>query len=165
VQVLTYRPTGRGGEGFTQLDEALRRAAERGVLVSLLVSDWAMGKGSLEHLRALSLFGREQRLARRPGILVKVLVIPVLEKCIPFARVAHAKYLAVDGAQAFISTSNWERDYFFESRNVGLIVSGGAVPAQVDAFFESTWKSAYAQEVTPEGAVPPVPDKSCGGRK
>ncbi len=165
VQVLTYRPTGRGGEGFTQLDEALRRAAERGVAVSLLVSDWAMGKGSIDHLRALSLFGREQRLARRPGILVKVLVIPALEKCIPFARVAHAKYLVVDGAEAFVSTSNWERDYFFESRNVGLIISGGVVPAQVDAFFESTWRSGYAQEVTPEGTVPPVPNKSCGGGK
>jgi phosphatidylserine/phosphatidylglycerophosphate/cardiolipin synthase-like enzyme len=79
--------------------------------------------------------------------------------------VAHAKYLVVDGAQAFVSTSNWERDYFFESRNVGLIVSGGAVPAQADAFFESTWKSSYTQEVTPEGAVPPVPNKSCGGGK
>ena len=148
-----------------QLDDALRRAAERGVAVSLLVSDWAMSKSSLDHLRALSLFGREQRLARRPGIFVKVLVIPTLEKCIPFARVAHAKYLVVDGAQAFVSTSNWERDYFFESRNVGLIISGGTLPAQADAFFEGTWKSGYTQEVTPEGPVPPVPDKSCGGGK
>jgi phosphatidylserine/phosphatidylglycerophosphate/cardiolipin synthase-like enzyme len=165
VQVLTYRPTGRGGEPFTDLDAALRRAAERGVAVSLLVSDWAMGKGSLEHLRALALFGRQQRLVHRPGLSVKVLVIPVQGKCIPFARVAHAKYVAVDGAQAFISTSNWERDYFYESRNVGLVLSGGAVPQQVDAFFESTWRSAYAQEVTVEGPVPPVPDKSCGGAR
>ena len=161
VQVLTYSPRGRGGQ-FNDLDEALRRAAERGVEVTLLVSDWAMGKGSLEHLRALAAFGEARRAEGKPGLQIKVIVIPLLASgCIPFARVAHAKYLAVDGKSAWVGTSNWERDYFHDSRNVGLVIEGGPLPARLEAFFLETWGSPYTRPVGAEGEVPPVPDKTC----
>ena len=161
VQVLTYNPGGRGG-AFPDLDEALRRAAARGVEVTLLVSDWAMGKGSLDHLRALAAFGDARRAEGKPGVQIKVIVIPPLASgCIPFARVAHAKYLAVDGRAAWVGTSNWERDYFFESRNVSLVIEGGALPARLEAFFLDTWMSRYTRPVQAEGEVPPVPDKTC----
>jgi 2-polyprenyl-3-methyl-5-hydroxy-6-metoxy-1,4-benzoquinol methylase len=40
VQVMTYSRTGHGGETDPRLDEALRRAAGRGVDVKLLVANW-----------------------------------------------------------------------------------------------------------------------------
>ena len=41
---------------------------------------------------------------------------------IPFGRVAHAKYMAVDGRLAWVGTSNWEGNYFRGSRNVDIAI-------------------------------------------
>ncbi|HZI08441.1 MAG TPA: phospholipase D-like domain-containing protein, partial [Archangium sp.] len=53
VQVLTYRARGRDGSTFPDLEEALKRAAARGVKVELLVADWGKRKGTIEGLQAL----------------------------------------------------------------------------------------------------------------
>jgi phosphatidylserine/phosphatidylglycerophosphate/cardiolipin synthase-like enzyme len=75
---------------------------------------------------------------------------------VPFARVAHAKYLVVDGARAWVGTSNWEGDYFTKSRNVGIVVEGEAFAAQLDRVFEGGFSGPYAEVVDPEKTyVPP----------
>ncbi|HVE82254.1 MAG TPA: phospholipase D-like domain-containing protein, partial [Myxococcales bacterium] len=110
VQVLTYRARGKVAP-FPELEEALRRAAARGVKVELLVSNWSQRPATLDGLKALH---------APPGLTVKLVTIPQWSGgFIPYARVVHAKYLVVDGRAAWVGTSNWERDYFFESRNVG----------------------------------------------
>ena len=140
VQTLTYKP-------FAELDGALRRAAARGVSVELLVSDWCKRKGCVEGL---------QRLALVPHVAVSFLALPAWSGgFIPYARVAHAKYLVVDGERAWIGTSNWERDYFYRSRNVGLIVDGGRLPPRLDAFFGDDWRSPYATSVDPQAHYEP----------
>ncbi len=101
LQVLHYRTTERDGTPFHTLDEALRRAAHRGVHVRVLVSEWSSKPGS-DHRAAL------ESLAKVPNIEVRVIVIPHFSGGeIPFARVAHAKYLVVDAKQAWVGTSNW----------------------------------------------------------
>lgn len=140
VQLLTYRAVGRDGIYFETLEAALRRAAARGVRVRLLVADWSKREGTIEGLQSLQLI---------PGIEVKFITIPQWSGgFIPFARVAHAKYLVVDGLKAWIGTSNWERSYFHESRNVGLILEG-AICGQIDAYFELGWNGPYASAVEP----------------
>jgi phosphatidylserine/phosphatidylglycerophosphate/cardiolipin synthase-like enzyme len=130
VQLLTYR----GGEELPELQDALVRAARRGVSVQLLLSDWELRPRTLEPLRELD-----------PGIAVRILTIPPASAgFIPFARVAHAKYCVVDGARGWVGTSNWERDYFYKSRNVGLLIDGGGLPGQLEAFFAGNWSSRYA---------------------
>jgi phosphatidylserine/phosphatidylglycerophosphate/cardiolipin synthase-like enzyme len=57
--------------------------------------------------------------------------------------------MVVDGARAWIGTSNWERDYFYESRNVGLVVEGAAFAQKLDRFFKDDWTSPYAALVDP----------------
>ena len=127
VQVLTYG-------GSEELSGALVRAAARGVQVQLLTSDWELRPRTLRVLRALD-----------PRIGVRVIVIPPYSKgFIPFARVAHAKYCVADGARGWVGTSNWEPDYFEKSRNVGLFIDGGPLPAQLEAFFAHSW--AYAKD-------------------
>ena len=134
VQVLT-RAFGRSSR------RRCERAAARGVDVELLVSDWCKRKGCVEGL---------QRLAVVPHLHVAFITIPPWSGgFVPYARVAHAKYLVVDGERAWVGTSNWERDYFYKSRNVGLIIAGGALPARLDAFFVGNWKSAYTAPVDP----------------
>jgi len=131
VQTLTF--------GDPELAAALARAAARGVHVELIVSDWCKRKGCVAAV---------QRLAALPNVAAAFLDVPPWSGgFIPYARVAHAKYLVVDGERAWIGTSNWERDYFEKSRNVGVIIAGGTLPARLDAFFADDWNSRYAERV------------------
>ncbi|HYO73775.1 MAG TPA: phospholipase D-like domain-containing protein [Archangium sp.] len=142
VQLLTYRAKSRDGGAIPELEEALKRAAARGVKVELLVADWGKRKGTIEGLQALQ---------SPPGLTVKLVTIPQWSGgFIPFARVVHAKYMVVDGERAWLGTSNWERDYFTQSRNVGVIVEGEAFAARLERFFGDTWASPYAAEVDPK---------------
>ena len=128
VQLLTW------SDDLSELRDALARAAGRGVKVQMLLSDWELRAKTLEALRRLD-----------TRIEVRIFTIPQLQSgFIPFARVAHAKYCVVDGNRGWVGTGNWEHDYFFRSRNVGLIVDGGQIPAQLDAFFSGNWGSPYA---------------------
>ena len=131
VQVLTYRAD------IPELRAALDRAAARGVQIQLLISNWV-----LRH---------PENLDGLPGE-VRILSIPQLPSgFIPFARVAHAKFCVVDGERAWVGTSNWEHDYFFKSRNVGLLLGGGPLPKRLAAFFDGDWASQYA---TSAGTAP-----------
>jgi len=154
VQLLTYKTRERDGSPFPTLDDALRRAASRGVRVRLLVSDWSSKPGS-DARQTL------EALAQVPNVEVRVITIPRWSGGeIPFARVAHAKYLVVDGAyplheaHAWVGTSNWEGDYFTKSRNVGIIASGGALPGRLDRIFDDGWGGAYARPLRASAAPP-----------
>lgn len=138
VQLLTYKATS-GGEYFAEIEDALRRAAARKVDVQLLLADWCMRKGTIEGL---------QSLEPLPNVAVKLVTIPPWSGgFVPYARVVHAKYLVADGKSAWLGTSNFEHDYFYESRNVGLIIEGGPVTKRLDAFFLDGWNSVYAKPV------------------
>jgi phosphatidylserine/phosphatidylglycerophosphate/cardiolipin synthase-like enzyme len=141
VQVLTYRTAGYGGEYFGELEDALRAAAARGVEVRLLVADWGKRRGTIEGLKSLQLI---------PGIEVLMVTIPPASGGhIPFARVVHSKCLLVDGARAWVGSSNWEGSYFYKGRNVGLFVEGSAFGAALERRFSATWSSEYAAAVDP----------------
>ena len=57
--------------------------------------------------------------------------------------------------------SNWEREYFTSNRNLGLIVEGKSVGAQLDGIFASVWNSNYAAPVDPSAhyEAPKIDDK------
>jgi phosphatidylserine/phosphatidylglycerophosphate/cardiolipin synthase-like enzyme len=153
VQVMTYKPIGRDKSYFDTLEAALRRAAARGVQVQLLCADWSMRKGTIEGL---------QSLEPLENIEVKLSTIPQWSGgFIPFARVSHAKYMVVDGRRAWIGTSNWERDYFAASRNLGLIVDGKFLGEKLERYFATMWNSEYAQRVDPSAtySAPRIDDK------
>ena len=148
VQVLTYSTKSRDKSDFKELDEALRRAAGRGVKVRLLVSHWGANSGTAAR-RSI------ESLAAVPNVEVKVLTIPPWSGGdIPFARVAHAKYMIADGNVAWIGTSNWEGDYFTKTRNVGVVAEGGSLAPRLGRIFEDGWESHYAK-VLPAGAPAP----------
>jgi phosphatidylserine/phosphatidylglycerophosphate/cardiolipin synthase-like enzyme len=143
TQLLTYRARDPSG-AVLALEAALRRAADRGVKVELLVADWSKRKGTIEGL---------QQLHSPPAISIKLVTIPAWSGgFIPFARVVHAKYLVVDGERSWIGTSNWERDYFDRSRNVGLILESVAIGKRLEAFFADLWNSEYANLVDPRAS-------------
>lgn len=138
LQVLAYKARSRDGSAFTTLDDALRRAAARGVDVELLVSSWGMKDDAV------------LALARVPHVRVRVLTIPPWSGGdVPFARVAHAKYLVVDGAHAWVGTSNWEGDYFTKSRNLSLFLDDSALAGRLGLVFDRAFGSKYAAPLAP----------------
>jgi hypothetical protein len=82
----------------------------------------------------------------RAGVDVKVITIPPWSGGpIPFSRVSHAKYMVVDGERSWVGTSNWEGDYFFRSRNVGVVVEGAATARALSRVFDDGFAGAYAK--------------------
>jgi phosphatidylserine/phosphatidylglycerophosphate/cardiolipin synthase-like enzyme len=148
VQLLSYSTAGSRAAGrFVLIDEALRRAAGRGVSVCLLVSDWNLRQPGLDSLRGL---------ARVPNIEVRFAVIPPA-RCgfIPYARVIHSKVLRVDDDVCWVGTSNWGYDYFFQSRNVEVVLRRPAVARVLDELFLSLWDGPYAQRLDPDKKYSP----------
>jgi phosphatidylserine/phosphatidylglycerophosphate/cardiolipin synthase-like enzyme len=154
VQLLTYKANAREGGYWEELESALRRAASRRVAVRLLLSDWCKRKGTIEGLQSLEVL---------PNVDIKLVSLPAWSGgFISFARTIHSKYMVVDGARAWLGTSNWERDYFYQSRNVGLLVEGGALPARLQRVFEDGWACPWAFAVDPcaRYEAPRVSDES-----
>jgi len=142
VQLLTYV----AGD-WTELEAPLLRAAKRGVKVHMLLADWSK--------RAKVLPGLQQ-LAKVPNVEIRLVTVPQSFKgFIPFARVSHAKLLVVDGARGWLGTSNWEKDYFYESRNLGLVIENKQLAGQMAEFFFTGWSSKYAEKLDPERKYEP----------
>ena len=147
VQLLTYKANTRDKTYWGDLEGALRNAAARGVSVQLLLSHWCTRAGTIEGLKSLQAL---------PGIEVRILTPPAWSGgFIPFARVVHAKYLVADGARCWLGTSNWERGYFYQSRNMGLVIDGAAIAGRLDEYFVNGWESEYTETVDLARDYPP----------
>jgi phosphatidylserine/phosphatidylglycerophosphate/cardiolipin synthase-like enzyme len=146
VEALGYRADADGAP-WDELEAPLLRAAARGVHVELLLADWSKRPRTITGL---------QKLARVPNLAVRLTTIPPWSGgFIPFARVTHAKALVVDGKRGWLGTSNWEKDYFYRSRNVGVIVEDPAIASELARFFATLWQSSYAVPVDPEATYAP----------
>jgi phosphatidylserine/phosphatidylglycerophosphate/cardiolipin synthase-like enzyme len=139
VEVLTYKSSERELGFWGELEDPLRRAAGRGVHVELLCADWCKRKFTIEGLQSLEVL---------PNVDVTLVTIPEAKSGhIGYARVCHAKYCVADGVRAWLGTSNWERDYFYASRNAAIFIEGGDVPARLERFFVELRDSPYSTKV------------------
>ena len=57
--------------------------------------------------------------------------------------------MVVDGRSSWIGTSNWDRDYFYASRNLGLLIGSVEIGDRLDRYFLKGWNSVYATPVDP----------------
>ena len=148
VQLLSYSLEIQGSrEKFTAIDQALRRAARRGVRVQMLVSDWNLRRPQVEGLQSLS---------RVANIEIKFAHIPSHSRgFIPYARVVHSKVMRVDDGISWVGTSNWGYEYFFKSRNVEVVLRRPAVARVLDEIFLSLWNGPYVQRLDPEKEYSP----------
>jgi phosphatidylserine/phosphatidylglycerophosphate/cardiolipin synthase-like enzyme len=146
IELLSYRADADGAP-WDALEAPLLRAAGRGVRVQLLLADWSK--------RAKTIAGL-QRLARVPNVAIRLTTLPAWSGgFIPFARVTHAKALVVDGKHAWLGTSNWERDYFTRSRNLGVVIEDPALAGQLARQLATLWDSPYAVAVDPDATYTP----------
>ncbi|NOT34397.1 MAG: hypothetical protein HOP12_09530 [Candidatus Eisenbacteria bacterium] len=145
AQVLSYGIEAHGTRDTT-LDQAIRRAAARGVKVRLIASDWMMGSSSLPALK---------RLAQVPNVEVKLTTVSRWSGgYIPFARVEHAKFLVVDATTSWIGTSNWDPSYFFTSRNAAITLLDPRTARQLLKTFEISWSATGSQTLDPARTYP-----------
>lgn len=140
VQLLSYDPVYHGVY-YPTLENALKSAASRGVQVKLIVSDWNKSKPGVDYLKSLQVL---------PNIEVKFSTIPQYSGgFIPFARVEHCKYMVVDDSLTWIGTANWAKNYFYASRNLGLVIKSRSINAIVQKVFLKSWNSEYTYLVDP----------------
>jgi phosphatidylserine/phosphatidylglycerophosphate/cardiolipin synthase-like enzyme len=136
IQLLTYSPFDSHEGYYAVLDNAIRRAAARGVKVQLLCSDWCKRHPTIDYLKSL---------VPIPNVSVKLSTIPEASGgFIPFARVEHCKYLVTDETSFWLGTANWSRSYFHNGRNVGLVVKDALLTGTLQSFFDQSWNSPYA---------------------
>jgi len=141
-QFLTYSPVERDKSFYSVLDNALRRAAVRGVKVKMIVSDWSKNHPTVDHLKSLSLI---------PNIQIKFSSIPDWSGgYIPYARVEHCKFLVVDNSDCWIGTSNWEKSYFYTSRNVGICIHSESITSTLSKIFYKSWEGKYTELIKPD---------------
>ncbi|MCI0473760.1 MAG: phospholipase D-like domain-containing protein, partial [Ignavibacteria bacterium] len=140
IQFFSYSLKGGSKKSqWTKIDDALRAAAKRGVDVKIVFSDWAIKKDAIEQIKELS---------QVQGIQIKFSTIPQYSKgFIPYSRVDHCKFFTADDDVSWLSTSNWERDYFYQSRNAALVIENSKVNAELEKVFNRIWNSDYVETV------------------
>lgn len=156
IQVMNYSAQGHDRKTYYErIENALRRAAARSVKVKMIVADWSTGKPKIDYLKSLAVL---------PNIDVRISTIPQHSSGhINFARVEHCKYMVADGRACWIGTSNWEKDYFYSSRNVGIVISGESFCRRVAEIFKKGWESEYVKALRPESRyTPPKRDDGSG---
>ncbi len=135
IQVYEYTTTLYKQSGhWDGLDSAIRRAAARGVKVQLMTDAVSLkaGKKDLEGL------------ARVNGIEVKTVQIPEWSGGhLDYARLIHSKYMVIDHQNYWVGTENWSKDYFYSSRNVGVVQASAAISSQLEQIFNQVWTSDY----------------------
>lgn len=145
LQFLSYNPVTKEGY-WEEVDTALISATKRGVKVKLLVSDWNLSKTAVEHFK---------ELIQYPNFEVRYTAIPDYSGgLIPYARVEHCKFITADDV-TWIGTSNMSYDYFYESRNVGLVVESDKFTKRLRDIFYKSWDSEYANKIETTGEYTP----------
>jgi phosphatidylserine/phosphatidylglycerophosphate/cardiolipin synthase-like enzyme len=119
------------------LNYALKRAAGRGVKVHMIVADWSKDHPLVDSLKSL---------AQTPNIQIKFSDIPEwLGGYVSFARVEHCKFLVIDSTSCWLGTANWEKSYFYSTRNLGIVVHNGKIAGTLKRIFLKSWDGPYTE--------------------
>ena len=119
---------------FTDLEQALKKAAARGVQVQVMVDQATLKNGRAD----------VQSLTSQKNIQVKIITIPQWSGGpLQYARLSHSKYMIIDGVMSWVGSENWSQSYFTQTRNVGILVQDASVTASVAQVFNKVWTSPY----------------------
>ncbi len=140
VQMYSYSPKSRNGENYyDKIDNELRNAASKGVKIKIIFSDWSIKDPATEFIKNLSTV---------KNIEIKFSTIPQYSGgFIPYSRVDHCKYFLSDNKISWISTSNWERGYFYDCRNTTLIIDNSKVNSELRKVFYRSWDGDITKAV------------------
>jgi phospholipase D3/4 len=136
IQIYSFSVKSKGEKKiFASLSDEIKNAASRGVDVKIILPDWAMKKDAVKFIKDLS---------EVKNIQIKISSIPEYSGgFIPYSRVEHCKYFISDDNISFISTSNWEYDYFYNSRNASVVINNNKVNSDLYEVFMRDWNGPY----------------------
>jgi phospholipase D3/4 len=144
IEVDVYEYSDLAGRGrrarWTALDDALIGAAHRGVQVKIIVSEAMLNrKAGLKGLAALRDI---------PNLHIKMSYLPPLKgRKKTYARVDHSKFMLVDNNITWIGTGNWEKGYFYKSRDLALIIHNGIIHEELRGDFMRLWKGSEVRDL------------------
>lgn len=150
IQIYSYSVT-TSEENYEKIDKALKKAANRGVEVKIIVPDWVTDRKYFVDIKELS---------KTKGIEIKISSVPLFSGgFIPYARVEHAKYLLADQNITWISTSNWEKSYFYNSRNASIVIQNDKINSELTELFLKDWNGKYTEYVYIDKYYPQIKRK------
>jgi len=150
IQIYSYSVTDNK-EKYEKIDKALKKAANRGVDVKIIVPDWVTDRKYFDDIKELS---------KTKGIEIKISSIPLFSGgFIPYARVEHCKYFIVDENISWVSTSNWEKSYFYNSRNVSIVIQNNKVNCELTELFLRDWEGKYTEYLSIDKNYPRIKRK------
>jgi phospholipase D3/4 len=140
IQIYSFSVKSKGEKKiFASLSDEIKNAASRGVDVKIILPDWAMKKDAVKFIKNLS---------EVKNIQIKISSIPEYSGgFIPYSRVEHCKYFISDDNISFVSTSNWEYDYFYNSRNASVVINNTKVNSDLYEVFMRDWNGPYTELV------------------
>jgi phosphatidylserine/phosphatidylglycerophosphate/cardiolipin synthase-like enzyme len=143
LQFLSYSTFERGGGTYFAIDGAIRNAAQRGVKVRMIISDWEKGSPGVRALKELSSIH---------NIEVAFTSIPEWSGgYISFARVEHCKYVVADQTSFWLGSSNCEKSYYYSTRNLGVVCTSLSLAKTLARIFLKSWDSPYKELITQTG--------------
>jgi phosphatidylserine/phosphatidylglycerophosphate/cardiolipin synthase-like enzyme len=126
------------GSVLERVIERLEAAGKRGVKIRFLLEEKGIRlseASTLERLRAM------------PNLTLRVLPYGQLS-----GGIIHAKYMVVDGRQAFVGSQNFDWRSLEHIHETGLRITDATVVGQVQAIFDQDWQAQAA--LTAHSAVP-----------
>lgn len=140
IQVMEFSSHvfGNKKEEWLSLEKAMQTAANQGAKVKLLVdlSNLKKAKDTLT------------RLSKYKNIEVKFANIPEWSGGkIEYGRLIHSKYLVVDHQYSWVGSENWSKNYFYNSRNVGIGLDSSNIARSLDSIFDRIWSSSYVKNL------------------
>lgn len=146
IDLAAFYIAGKPGSRLDQTLQHLRSAGERGVKIRILMEEKGVGMSTPETLAALK-------------------TIPHLEfRLIGWGPltggIQHAKYLVVDGQQAYVGSQNVDWRSLEHIHETGLLIHEAAVVRQVQAIFDHDWalqsRLAAGEKVQPDNSPSPA---------
>ncbi|HBL17393.1 MAG TPA: phospholipase [Elusimicrobia bacterium] len=136
----------KAGEPLEPVLAELRRAGERGVKIRFL-AEKKMAAASAEGFALLRAI---------PNLELRVLEFGGVQK----GGILHAKYIVVDGREAFVGSQNFDWRSLKHIHEMGLRVTDPGIVRQVMAVFEYDWRAQKRLEagkrVKPRNRKPPA---------
>ena len=124
--------------------EALVRAADRGVSLRVIIEAWDRHEG-------MNVYHRFRAFGDKVASRASVFLWPLEQRATDGGGnpgVLHVKCVVADGLWLFLSSANLTENAFTLNMELGVLVSGGHLPAQAEKQFEKLIEGGMLAEVS-----------------